>query len=186
VASDRVDSNKLYGFAGGTFYRSTDKGATFAPTGAAGLPTTGSARFKAVPGRAGHVWLAGGGTDGAYGLWVSENSGTTFRKLQGVEQAETIGFGKAARGRSYPALYTSAKIHGKRGIFRSDDRGARWERINDDEHQYAYTGAAITGDPRVYGRVYVSTNGRGVIYGEPDRDRHDDDCDDDDHGHDRH
>jgi hypothetical protein len=67
----------------------------------------------------------------------------------------------------YPALYTSAKIGGIRGIFRSDDAGQRWIRINDDRHQYASTNAAITGDPRVYGRVYVSTNGRGVVYGEP-------------------
>jgi hypothetical protein len=37
-------------------------------------------------------------------------------------------------------------------------------RINDDAHQYGWTGGAITGDPRVYGRVYVSTNGRGVVY----------------------
>jgi hypothetical protein len=40
-------------------------------------------------------------------------------------------------------------------------------RINDDQHQYGSTNAAITGDPRVFGRVYVSTNGRGIIYGEP-------------------
>ena len=62
-------------------------------------------------------------------------------------------------------------------------RGRRWVRVNDDEHQYAWTGSAITGDPRVYGRVYVSTNGRGVVYGEPERHSrhdHDDDCDRDD------
>ncbi|MFF3850563.1 hypothetical protein [Streptomyces sp. NPDC002328] len=30
-----------------------------------------------------------------------------------------------------------------------------------------YRSAAITGDPRAYGRVYISTNGRGAQYGEP-------------------
>jgi hypothetical protein len=97
-------------------------------------------------------------------------------KLRGVEEADTIGFGKAAPRRHYPAIYTSARIRGTRGIYRSDDAGWSWVRINDDRHQYAWTGAAITGDPRVYGRVYISTNGRGVIYGEPVRhskhDRH--------------
>ena len=93
-------------------------------------------------------------------------------KLANVEKADTIGFGKAAPRESYPALYTSARIRGRRGIFRSDDSGRHWQRINDDGHQYAFTGAAITGDPRVFGRVYVSTNGRGVVYGEPLRHHH--------------
>ena len=105
--------------------------------------------------------------DGAYGLWTSSDSGATFRKLRNVEEADTIGFGKPAPGHRSPALYTSARIDGVRGIFRSDSAGRRWVRVNDDEHQYAWTGNAITGDPRVYGRVYVSTNGRGVVYGEP-------------------
>jgi xyloglucan-specific exo-beta-1,4-glucanase len=185
VASDRVNATKFYGFSGGTFYRSTDKGATFVATAATGLPTA-SAKVKAVPGRTGHIWLAGGNPDGAYGLWVSKNFGATFKKLTNVQQADNIGFGKAAHGESYPALYTSAKIHGQRGIFRSDDAGDSWDRINDDQHQYGYTGSAISGDPRVYGRVYVTTNGRGVIVGEPDRDHHGhgDDDDDDCHGHD--
>jgi hypothetical protein len=140
-------------------------------------------RFKAVPGRAGQVWLAGGSAEGAYGLWTSSDSGASFHRLRNVEEADTIGFGKPAPGHRSPALYTSAKIDGVRGIFRSDRAGRRWVRVNDDEHQYAWTGNAITGDPRVYGRAYVSPTGRGVVYGEPDRHshhEHDEDCDRDD------
>ena len=187
IASDRVNPRRFYGFAGGVFYKSDDAGLTFTATPAAGLPAEGPVRFKAVPGREGQIWLAGGNAEGAYGLWTSNDSGATFRKLRNVEEADTIGFGKPAPGHRSPALYTSAKIGGVRGIFRSDSAGRRWVRVNDDEHQYAWTGNAITGDPRVYGRVYVSTNGRGVVYGEPSRNshhEHDDDCDRDDHDRD--
>ncbi|MFI5800619.1 cellulose binding domain-containing protein [Streptomyces sp. NPDC051677] len=166
VESDRVDAKTFYGFKSGKFYVSSDGGATFTASAATGLPSGDSVRFKALPGVKGDVWLAGGATDGAYGLWHSTDSGATFAKLPGVEQADTIGFGKAATGASYQTLYTSAKIAGVRGIFRSTDKGATWTRINDDAHQWGWTGAAITGDPRVYGRVYVSTNGRGVVYGD--------------------
>jgi xyloglucan-specific exo-beta-1,4-glucanase len=165
VGSDRVNPNKFYGFTNGLFYLSTNGGASFGVTAANGLPSSG--KFKAVPGREGDVWLAGGSTTGLYGLWHSTNSGASFTRLANVDEADAIGFGKPAAGQSYPALYTTARIGGMRGIYRSDDAGATWVRINDDLHQYAFTGAAITGDPRVYGRVYVATNGRGVIYGEP-------------------
>ncbi|NUP19979.1 MAG: xyloglucanase [Streptomyces sp.] len=166
VESDRADPKTFYGFKSGKFYVSSDGGATFTASSATGLPSGDSVRFKALPGVKGDVWLAGGAPDGAYGLWHSTDGGASFTKLSGVEQADTIGFGKAATGASYQTLYTSAKIGGVRGIFRSTDRGASWTRINDDAHQWGWTGAAITGDPRVYGRVYVSTNGRGVVYGD--------------------
>jgi xyloglucan-specific exo-beta-1,4-glucanase len=165
VESDRVNSSVFYGYADGKFYVSKDGGATFTASSATGLPAS-SVRFKAVPGRTGDVWLAGGVTAGPYGLWHSTDSGATFTKVSGIDEADTIGFGKAAPGASYQALYSSAKIGGVRGIFRSDDAGATWVRINDDAHQWGWTGSAITGDPRVYGRVYVGTNGRGVIYGD--------------------
>lgn len=166
VEADRVDSKTFYGFKSGKFYVSTDGGATFKASPVTGLPSGDSVRFKALPGGKDDVWLAGGAADGAYGLWHSTDGGASFTKLPGVEQADTVGFGKAAPGASYQTLYTSAKIGGVRGIFRSTDKGASWTRINDDAHQWGWTGAAITGDPRVYGRVYVSTNGRGVVYGD--------------------
>jgi hypothetical protein len=63
-------------------------------------------------------------------------------------------------------VYAIAQIGGVQGIFRSDDAGTSWTRINDDQHQYGNIGQAITGDPRIYGRVYVGTNGRGIVYGD--------------------
>jgi xyloglucan-specific exo-beta-1,4-glucanase len=165
VGSDRAVAGKFYAFANGVFYVSVDQGATFVPTTAAGLPID-DVKFKAVPGRAGEIWLAGG----SGGLWRSTDAGATFTKLANVQEANNIGFGKSKLANGFPALYSSAKIGGVRGIYRSDDAGRHWVRINDDRHQYAYTGQAITGDPRVYGRVYLSTNGRGIIYGESARD----------------
>ncbi|MDF2987927.1 MAG: xeg74 [Eubacterium sp.] len=178
ICSDRVNANKFYGFKDGKFYISTDKGRTFTATAAAGLPVNvaavvhGQAEkpvciFKAMPGAEGDIWFAGGSTaEGTYGLWHSTDSGASFTKLSNVQEADTIGFGKAAEGQNYMALYTTAKIDGVRGIFRSDNGGASWVRINDDQHQYAKINMCITGDPRIYGRVYVGTNGRGIVYGD--------------------
>jgi xyloglucan-specific exo-beta-1,4-glucanase len=159
VESDRVNENKFYAFKSGTFYVSTNGGASFTAA-ASGLPA--SVQFKAVPGKEGHIWMSTGTT----GLWRSVNSGANFTQVTNVEEADNIGFGKAAAGQTYMALYTSAKVAGVRGIYRSTDEGATWVRINDDQHQYGWTGKAITGDPRVYGRVYIATNGRGIIYGD--------------------
>jgi hypothetical protein len=173
IASDRVNPDKFYGFSGETFYVSTDGGATFNAT-ATNLPDPASSpspettpiNFKAMPGIEGDIWLAGGCEDGEYGLWHSTDSGATFTKLSNIEEADVIGFGMAASGQSYMALYISAQIDGVRGIFRSDDAGSSWIRINDDEHQYGCINMCITGDPRIYGRVYVGTNGRGIVYGD--------------------
>ena len=122
--------------------------------------------FKAMPGIEGDVWLAGGAQGSDYGLYHSTDSGATFTKLSNVDQADVVGFGKAAPGQNYMALYISAQVNGVRGIFRSNDTGATWVRINDDAHQYGRTNMCITGDPRTYGRVYVGTNGRGIVYGD--------------------
>jgi chitodextrinase len=160
VEADRSNPNKFYAFSGGTFYVSTNGGQSFASTGATGLP--GTANFKAMHGVEGDVWLAG-----ETGIFRSTNSGASFTKLPNIASAVSIGFGRAAPGSTYMALYTMATIDGVRGVYRSDNAGASWVRINDDQHQYGNAGEAITGDPRVYGRVYLGTNGRGIVYADP-------------------
>ena len=125
--------------------------------------------FRAVPGYKNHVWLAGRGDtekDIPRGMWRSKDGGTTWKRIAEFDTAESVGFGKASKKSGYPAIYTSARIRGKAAIYRSTDGGTRWVRINDDDHQWAYSGSAITGDPLLYGRVYLTTNGRGIIYGD--------------------
>jgi xyloglucan-specific exo-beta-1,4-glucanase len=188
VGSDRVNPLKFYDFVNGTLYVSIDGGATFLASGASGLPPAGtSGRFKAVPGKEGDIWLAGGSdSSGVYGLWHSTDSGASFNKLPHVEKADNIGFGMPAPHHKYVALYSSAQVHGERGVYRSDDGGWSWTRVTDDEHQFASTGGAITGDPRVYGRVYLSTNGLGIIYGDlRECDNDHDNHHDNDHDNDR-
>lgn len=171
VEADRMNPHLFYATVGGKFYVSRNGGAYFTVTQASGLPganSEDSVNFKAMTGIEGDIWLAGGSeASGMYGLWHSTDQGNSFTRLSNVEQADVIGFGKAAPGKKYMALYVVAKIDGVRGVFRSDDAGVSWIRINDDQHQYARINMTITGDPRAYGRVYLGTNGRGILVANP-------------------
>ncbi len=118
--------------------------------------------LKAVPGHEGEIQFAAGNN----GLFHPKDSGTSFTKVSGVEVVDHIGFGKAKTRSTYPSIYASAVIDKVHAIYRSDDKAVTWVHINDKSHQYV-TVQCITGDPRVYGRVYFGTNGRGVVYGDP-------------------
>ena len=78
-------------------------------------------------------------------------------------------FTEPQQGASYDELLAVAlrtEQLGFDGFFRSDNGGGSWVRINDDKHQFGFTGQII-GDPRVFGRAYVGSGGRGILYGEP-------------------
>ncbi|MGW7553149.1 RICIN domain-containing protein [Streptomyces rimosus] len=162
VVADRSSAGTFYSLAGGTLYASTDGGATFTAR-ATGLPAGG--RLKAVPGVAGDLWIAGGDQ----GLLHSTDGGRTFARLTTVKSAAALGFGKAAPGASYQALYMIGTVNDVSGVFRSTDKGATWLRVNDDDHQWGNISGVgvITGDPDTFGRVYIGTNGRGLQYGDP-------------------
>ena len=121
----------------------------------------GQDRIYATPGKEGDLWLA------AFdGLYHSKDTGKTFSKLEGVQEIHAFDFGKAAPNADYDALYLVGIVNGLRGIFRSDNTAKNWIRINDNQHQWGLI-LHITGDPKKYGRVYVGTHGRGIVYGDP-------------------
>jgi photosystem II stability/assembly factor-like uncharacterized protein len=163
--ADPVDPARFYAFdtTTGTLFASTDSGRTFTAR-ATGL-SSGDAEFQVVaaPGRVGDLWLSLKGN----GLYRSTDGGAAFTKVAGCGASHTLGFGKAAEGASYPAIYLVGATDTITAVYRSDDEAKTWTRINDDRHQWGWIGATVTGDPRVYGRVYIATNGRGVQYGEP-------------------
>jgi hypothetical protein len=168
VASDRVNPLYFYYYAAGQFYVSSNGGVSFTATAATGLPASGDpVVVKAVPGIAGDVWVVGGSSTSGhvYGMWHSTNYGASFTQLTNVTQADIIGFGKAGTGATYQTIFTNAEIGGVRGIFASTNEGVTWEQINDSAHEYAAADQAMTGDPQVFGTVYIGTNGRGIIMG---------------------
>jgi photosystem II stability/assembly factor-like uncharacterized protein len=182
IIADPADPRSFYAIslADLTLYRSSDGGATFtgrhftlvnaAPalaTSSRGDNRGGQDRIYAAPGRTGDLWMAA--FDGLYHIlqpMAQADESVSFVRLPGVEEIHAFGFGKAAPHRPYPALYLVGTVHGQPGIFRSIDQARTWSRINDDRHQWGLV-LQITGDPRLYGRVYVGTHGRGVFYGDP-------------------
>ncbi|WP_051963945.1 xyloglucanase [Deinococcus misasensis] len=163
IVSDRVNDKTFYAVVDNGLYVSTDGGVTFSLKAQNGLPADLKATdLQTVPDKQGDLWVAAGKD----GLYHSLDAGKTFQKLNGIDLANVIGFGKAAPNQSQMSIYLTGKIKGQQGFFRSDDGGKNWVRINDDLHQFGSTNTTITGDPRVYGRVYIGTNGYGIVYGD--------------------
>jgi photosystem II stability/assembly factor-like uncharacterized protein len=80
----------------------------------------------------------------------------------------SIGFGKAATGATYPAIYVGGQFaDGTTGLMRSTDGGTTWTKINDGNHQWGGI-SQVVGDMRTFGTVYLNVAGgmgRGIIYG---------------------
>ncbi len=71
-------------------------------------------------GRAGDLWLtAGNGL-----LYHSTDGGGHSREIGSVAAVATLGFGKAAPGAGYPAIYLTGIVGGVQGIFLSTDEGS--------------------------------------------------------------
>jgi photosystem II stability/assembly factor-like uncharacterized protein len=181
VIADPQDARVFYAVSlqDHLLWRSEDAAATFASeqftlqnaavasSTPRGDPRGGQDRLYAANGSTGDLWFAA--FDGLYRttlLAPGNNSAVTFARLPGVTEIHAFGFGKSAPWRRYPALYLAGVVSGQPGIFRSIDEARSWVRINDDQHQWGLI-LQIAGDPRISGRVYVGTHGRGIFYGDP-------------------
>jgi photosystem II stability/assembly factor-like uncharacterized protein len=177
TSADKVNPNKFYAItlSPQKLYTSTDGGNSFdvqditlegetagtGQRGGRGDVRGGMDRIYTTPGRENDLWIAA--FDGLYHKSVGSNE---FAKNADVQELRAFGFGKAAPGTNFPALYFVGDINNLSGIYRSTDEGKTWVHINDDAHQWGLV-LQITGDPKKYGRVYVGTHGRGVFYGDP-------------------
>jgi photosystem II stability/assembly factor-like uncharacterized protein len=161
LASDRVDGATFYFYQGGDFYVSQSSGKNWQKT--ASLPyQTEWHRVKAAPGIKNEVWVSLG-TDGMY---RSVDAGKTFSKIFNIQEAFLFGFGKNAPGVNNPVVFLLGKIGNESGIFRSNNMGKTWVKIDDKENRMGNEPHCLEGDRQVYGRIYLGTGGSGIFYGE--------------------
>jgi photosystem II stability/assembly factor-like uncharacterized protein len=167
VLSDRFDPKRFYAYDGraGQVFVSRDGGAHFQSIGGAlgeRIKHGHVAWMRAAPDVAGTVYVGGNGI----GLLRAHDDGSALAKLGALADVQDFGFGRSAPGSTLPTVFAAGQLGDTFGLYRSTDDGAHWLRIDDDAHRYGGQ-RLITGDPRVFGRVYFATSGRGVFYGDP-------------------
>ena len=162
--TDRVNPDKVYGYVNstGVMYECTYNSATSSyDYTTTTLTSWGSNIIRAVPGNERDIWVPLNGS----GL-VRYTKGLATARLSSVSTRDAVGFGKAAVGKTYPAMFIWGTAGGVLGIHRSDDMGITWTRINDDANEFGGPGNGnfVMGDRNIYGRAFMSTAGRGIVY----------------------
>ena len=175
IFADKVRPKVFYAFQSstGTFYSTyqadgSENGYTWTAMSKT-LPPSSIGLMVPVYNRDGDIWL----TQSA-ALYHSTDFGASWRKINASGNAgrltnvTTVAVGAPKTANAYPSIFVWGTYNGIQGIFRSDTKGARWIRVTDDAHNYGGPGAAsaFVGDPRVFGRIYMGMNGRGIIYGD--------------------
>ncbi len=164
LSSDRVLNNVFYIYANGEFFRSETGAEIWDHVGDLVKGENQRPIVRAAPGLPKEVWVSLNDD----GLWKSSDGGDTFVKLASVQQARLFDFGKNPPGKHFPAVFVYGKINRKAGIFRSDDMGSSWSRIDTFPNpSIGDEPGTMTGDRQVFGRVYIGTNGTGIFYGQP-------------------
>lgn len=182
VFSDRMDSSLFYGFGEHSeFYVSRDGGATykqralskdFPDVNFALIDCANKTEVRGECGKQGVFYMALGES----GLWKlhydKEKDDINVIKLSKSDDIfYRVGLGILRPGGDYAgedkAIYTAAKIDGEYGFYRSVDDAKTFVRLNNENQMYGEINS-LEADSRVYGRFYLGTGSRGVLYGEPE------------------
>ena len=161
--ADKAADGLFYAFdpVTSSIVASGDRGASFTEI-VGGLPKVESwqnAQLAVAPGRVRDLWLAA-----PYGLLHSPDSKSPMKQIDNVAEAWLISFGAPATAEAYPSIFLWGQVKGAEGLWRSDDSGKNWVRINDSAHQFGHI-KAIAGDPLEHGTVYIAPHGRGILAG---------------------
>lgn len=178
VYSDRLDPELFYGFGGaGQCYISTDGGVTYhqkesdLPKADFGLiDCANKTEVRGVAGTRGLFYMA----LGEAGMWKyhydRKNDRITCVKLScDGDTCLRLGLGLGRPGGDYvsenKAIYLCGSIDGEYGFYRTLDEGKTYARLNTENQMYGQI-MSIDGDKRVFGRFFLATGSRGVLYGE--------------------
>lgn len=159
VVSDKVDPKYFYAVDANSVYVSSNSGETFAA--ASNVTSKGAGKLAVHPAVAGDVWLSTGS-----GIYHSTDFGRTFTQSPGVESGQAIAVGKGPNNGTN--VYAFAKMEGKMALRLSEDKGATWTIISNDQYGFGAAGAnVLAASWETEGLVFVGTNGRGIFYGTP-------------------
>lgn len=191
VFSDRVDVRLFYGFGEkGQIYISRDGGASYirklpdAVQTADGAPidnapicdfgmidTANPSEIRGAAGESGVFYIA----MASEGMWKlayeADRDILTYTRLSGEgDSCMRLGLGLGRPEGDYitepKAIYLCGIIDGEYGFYRTLDEGRTYERLNTERQMYGEINS-IDGDKRVFGRFFLATGSRGVLYGEP-------------------
>jgi len=161
IRPDGINTKLMYGYDYQSMFISEDGGKTYTKV----ANSLSAGQINSPFDVEGHVWLAC-----TYwgGVQFSTDRGKTFKEVDPLfKTADSVGFGKAAPGSDAPyTVYIVGKYDGYYGVYRSTDLGQTWSLLNDDQHQWGVYNSKVIGDPNIFGRVYIATNGRGVVVGD--------------------
>lgn len=176
LVADRADGARFYAldYDSGRVFVSTDGARNFKPQLTIGLPLGLAANqperredinpLLASPNQKGELWFLG-----KRALYHSTDGGKHFAAVDGGIRVSHMDFGKAAPGSRVMTLFAIGTQDETVAIFRSLDNGKSWSRVNDASHEYGRAFRRVAADKNVFGRVYVATDGRGIVFGEPSK-----------------
>ena len=164
LISDRTAANTFFLLdrQGGNLYKSTNGGANWFIQSTDLPASTNYSNLTAGWGGNNNLMAVSMGTDG---LWLSNTGGSSFYKDNYFSNARMVAIGLEKPGTSTPAVYVFGIHDGQWGVYRSDDFGSNWVRINDNNNYVGNSPTYMGADRQEYGRVYVGNNGSGLFYG---------------------
>lgn len=160
IETDKVNPKKLYAAYDGFFYMSEDGGKSFDQVANF---LVSNITYEACPDKEGNLWIAVG-SGGVY--YLDTSTGELASVSKDIQDCDALGLGKAEKDGDYMTLYMIGEANNEgHGVYMSQDKGVTWTRINDDTEKWGNVNSNISGDPKTFGRCYISTNGRGIIMG---------------------
>lgn len=91
---------------------------------------------------------------------ITNEKETVFRVGLGIGKDKSTYLGETK------TLFICGVINNQYGFYCSMDEGKNWERMNTKEQMFGDINS-MEGDSRIFGRFFIATGSRGVLYGEP-------------------